>query len=129
MRSALNNLQSTVTGFEKITKENVYKVCDQPHPEYVAQIISHCTKGEFDQACAIVANLWKDGYNVFDIVSMMTRLVQTHDISEELKLIYLKEIAILKMRLLEGVDSLLQIDGFIAVLCDLAKGFQGPKGP
>jgi replication factor C subunit 2/4 len=34
MRYALNNLQATASGFDKvITRENVFKVCDQPHPE------------------------------------------------------------------------------------------------
>lgn len=28
MRYALNNLQATAAGFDKITKENVFKVCD-----------------------------------------------------------------------------------------------------
>jgi replication factor C subunit 2/4 len=28
MRYALNNLQATDAGFDKITKENVFKVCD-----------------------------------------------------------------------------------------------------
>ena len=33
MRYALNNLQATAAGFGSITKENVFKVCDQPHPD------------------------------------------------------------------------------------------------
>jgi replication factor C subunit 2/4 len=33
MRYALNNLQATAAGFGKITKLNVFKVCDQPHPD------------------------------------------------------------------------------------------------
>lgn len=32
MRHALNALQSTVSGFNHVTSENVFKVCDQPHP-------------------------------------------------------------------------------------------------
>ena len=36
MRYALNNLQATASGFDKhISRENVYKVCDQPHPELI----------------------------------------------------------------------------------------------
>ena len=29
---ALNNLQSTHAGFGVVNDENVFKVCDQPHP-------------------------------------------------------------------------------------------------
>ena len=33
MRYALNNLQATAAGFGKVAKLNVFKVCDQPHPD------------------------------------------------------------------------------------------------
>jgi len=32
MRQALNNLQSTYHGFGIVDVDNVFKVCDQPHP-------------------------------------------------------------------------------------------------
>ena len=36
MRYALNNLQATASGFDKvISRENVFRVCDQPHPEII----------------------------------------------------------------------------------------------
>ena len=42
MRYALNNLQATAAGFGKITKDNVFKVCDQPHPELMENVIKQC---------------------------------------------------------------------------------------
>jgi replication factor C subunit 2/4 len=33
MRYALNNLQATAAGFGSINRDNVFKVCDQPHPD------------------------------------------------------------------------------------------------
>jgi DNA polymerase III delta prime subunit len=32
MRQALNNLQATHAGFGRVDVDNVFKVCDQPHP-------------------------------------------------------------------------------------------------
>jgi hypothetical protein len=32
MRNALNAMQSTVSGFGHVSAQNVFKVCDQPHP-------------------------------------------------------------------------------------------------
>ena len=32
LRTALNGLQATVSGFGHVTSTNVFKVCDQPHP-------------------------------------------------------------------------------------------------
>lgn len=39
MRNALNALQSTVSGFERVTSESVFKVCDSPHPVKVKAAI------------------------------------------------------------------------------------------
>lgn len=39
MRNALNSLQSTVSGFGYVSADNVFKVCDQPQPTKVKQII------------------------------------------------------------------------------------------
>ena len=39
MRYALNNLQATAAGFDKISKENVFKVCDQPHPDLMINVV------------------------------------------------------------------------------------------
>lgn len=52
MRNALNNLQSTFSGFELINADNVFKVCDQPHPKLVRHIIGQCAKGEMVSALA-----------------------------------------------------------------------------
>lgn len=50
MRQALNNLQSTANGFGEITSENVFKVCDEPHPILVKEMLMNCVDGEMQQA-------------------------------------------------------------------------------
>ena len=32
MRNALNNLQATFSGFKNVTRENVFKVCEELYP-------------------------------------------------------------------------------------------------
>ena len=55
MRYALNNLQATAAGFDKqITKDNVFKVCDQPHPDLIKNVVRACLKGQFTNACGEV---------------------------------------------------------------------------
>ena len=39
MRSVLNSLQATITGFGRVTKESVLKVCDIPQPEQLTKVI------------------------------------------------------------------------------------------
>jgi replication factor C subunit 2/4 len=51
MRYALNNLQATYAGFNEVTKDNVFKVCDVPHPDLMNNVIRACLSGKFQEAC------------------------------------------------------------------------------
>lgn len=79
MRQALNNLQSTHSGFGIITTENVFKVCDQPHPVVVQQMLRCCAKGDVDGALEKLDALWEDGYAAIDIVTTVFRVVKVFD--------------------------------------------------
>ena len=48
MRQALNNLQATHSGFGYVNQENVFKVCDQPHPQVISDCIAHCLQAGLD---------------------------------------------------------------------------------
>lgn len=39
-----------MSGFRLVTRENVFKVCDQPHPLLVAQIVDSCAKAQLYKA-------------------------------------------------------------------------------
>ena len=54
MRQALNNLQSTKEGFGLVKSENVFKVCDEPHPLLIKDMLTHCNKGSLDDAYKIM---------------------------------------------------------------------------
>ena len=45
MRQALNNLQATHSGFGFVNQENVFKVCDQPHPQIVVDCVAMLPQG------------------------------------------------------------------------------------
>ena len=108
MRYALNNLQATAAGFDKeINRENVFKVCDMPHPEIINSVIKFALKGQFSPACDEVNKVYNEGYNLVDIVHSLTRVIQnTDDIQNDaLRLNYLKEASVVKMRTLEGNTS------------------------
>ena len=48
MRQALNNLQSTKEGFGFFKSTNVFKVCDEPHPLLIKEMLDHCMKADID---------------------------------------------------------------------------------
>lgn len=79
MRQAINNLQSTHSGFGFVSGENVFKVCDQPHPVLVQQMIRACSKGDIEKAMDGLNELWNQGYSAVDIVVTIFRVVKTFD--------------------------------------------------
>lgn len=121
MRSALNNLQATVAGCGKVTHENVFKVCDQPRPEVIHEIISKAQGKEYEQAMKLAEDLWNEGYNAFDIVAGFNKVIQGLDIPELTKLKFLRELSLTKMKLVQGVTTLLQLHGFLAKVYRLSQ--------
>ena len=131
MRNALNNLQATYRGFGTITSDNVYKVCDKPHPEIVKKIIKNCINGETRSACLVMTDLHNKGYSAIDIIGTVFKIVRdskndntksenqkVFDKLDEnnLRLNYIKEIGVTHMRILDGLDSIIQLNGLISRL-------------
>ena len=118
MRHALNNLQSTVSGFGYVSPENVFKVCDQPHPVTVKKILGACAAGELYGALDELQGLWKSGYSAQDIIGTIFRVARSDtDMPEDLKLEFIRDIGFAHMRIAEGNASLLQLQGLAATLC------------
>lgn len=117
MRQALNNLQSTYAGFGYVNAENVFKVCDEPHPLLIKEMLTHCTNSNIDEAYIILKDLWDKGYSAHDIITNIFRVCKTHPMSEYLKLEFIKEIGFTHMKIIQGLESLLQLSGLLARLC------------
>lgn len=120
MRNALNNLQATYSGFGHVNQANVFKVCDQPHPTTVKAIIGYCVLGQTKPAVERIQALWETGYSSSDIIGTLFKVTKAHEMPEALKLEFLREIGFCHMRISEGVNSLLQLLGLVARLCQKA---------
>ena len=107
-------------GFGLISQENVFKVCDQPHPLFVKECLQACIAGDFKKGNHVVEQLWSAGYCGLDIVGNFFRIVKFEPMEERLKLEFIKEIGFCHMRVLDGLDSFLQLSGLIAKLCVVA---------
>ncbi|KAL1406148.1 replication factor C subunit 4 [Vanrija albida] len=121
MRQAINNLQSTWSGFGFVSQDNVFKICDQPHPIVVRAMIKACQKGDIDGALSRIHSLWEQGYSAVDIVTTVFRVVKgMDDLPEYTKLEFIREIGWTHMRILEGVGTIVQLGAMSARLCKLA---------
>jgi replication factor C subunit 2/4 len=93
LRQAINNMQATFSGFGYVSPENVYRVCDQPHPTIIASIVDHCIGGNLDAALSKLDNLFEKGYAPVDLVSTFFRVVKTFSaksLSDSLQLEFIK---------------------------------------
>lgn len=90
MRQAVNNLQATWSGFSFVNAENVFKVCDQPHPVLCQDIIAKCIDADVEKAGDLMAHLFHQGFSGTDIVSTLFKVVKNYDMPEFLKLEFIK---------------------------------------
>jgi len=117
MRQALNNLQCTFSGYGLVNAENVYKVCDEPHPDMMRDYFEDCVHGNLKHAFVKLDKLYKMGYSTDDILSTMSRIVKFVDIPEVLKLEFIKEIAKTHTWAVQGINGRVQLAGLSARLC------------
>ena len=132
MRHALNNLQASFflskSGGGSVNQATVFKVCDQPHPKTVGEIISFCHKGDTKKAVDVMQGLYRSGYSASDIIGTVFKVVKARtDLPEALKLEYLREIGFTHMRIADGVNTLLQLLGLVARLSKLCQGVGDSK--
>ncbi|EGG14607.1 replication factor C subunit [Cavenderia fasciculata] len=122
MRQALNNLQATHSGFGLVNNDNVFKVCEQPHPAIVTMMLSACAECKYKEAYAQMDVLWSKGYASTDILTTMFRVCKTiYAIPEYQRLEFIKEIGISNMRASAGMNTLVQLTGLLARLCDVSR--------
>jgi len=120
MRQAINNLQSTHSGYGLVNRENVFKVCDQPHPVLVTTILESCRDQQLRKATTAMQELWNTGYSAQDIIGTVFRLCKVVEMPEYIKMNFMKEIGFTHMRISEGLSSLCQLTGLLGKLCQLA---------
>ena len=116
MRNALNNLQATFSGFNLVNRDNVFKVCDQPHPAMLLNVLEKCNLGDVFGAHTILHMLWENGYSCMDIIGTLYKVCKTAPMPNDVKLEYIKEIGFTHMRISDGLNTYLQLAGLVARL-------------
>jgi replication factor C subunit 2/4 len=123
LRNALNALQSTSAGFGMVTADNVYRVCDTPHPLTIGRIINACLAQDIATASKFMGDMWRSGYSALDIVTTVFKVLKANNqIQEVLKLDLLQILSATHMRVVDGTTTLTQMFGLCAKLAAISKG-------
>lgn len=123
MRNAINSLQATCAGFGLVNADNVFRVCDQPHPVLVEEILAACiVKKSLDEAHKELTRLMSRGYAPSDVISTFFKVAQGVHLfpNEEVQLQVLRVIGETTMRIAEGVGTQLQLAAMLARIISVA---------
>lgn len=128
LRNGLNHLQATYQGFGYVNATNVFKVCDQPHPIVVQKLITSCVQSNLTEAQRQLNYLIMKGYSAQDIIKTLAKVVRKNidnQLPEYTQLEFIKEIGISHLRMVDGVQSPLQLSALLARLCRVC--FKAPQ--
>ncbi|CBH17953.1 replication factor C, subunit 4, putative [Trypanosoma equiperdum] len=115
LRSAVNALQATCSGYSLVNADNVFKVCDLPHPQLVEAILTSCVKQDLAAAHKEMQRLLGRGYATSDVISTFFRAAQNVKLfrDEKQQLQVLRIIGEVTMRVAEGVGTPLQLASMV----------------
>jgi replication factor C subunit 2/4 len=120
LRVALNYLQSAACGLGELNEDNLFKICDRPQPLVVRNMINACLHDDFDTATKTLIYLIQKGYCASDIVKSMAKVTSmSHELfnGTRIQLLFINKIGEALNRVVNGVNSPLQLSGLIASLC------------
>lgn len=108
IRQSINNLEAIYYGYGFINEENVYKLCYQPHPKIITEMIMSCVNMNLLKAIKIINVLKSDGYCLNDIVLCMINILKEMNIDENIRINFIKYLSDLYITISNGIDSNLQ---------------------
>jgi replication factor C subunit 2/4 len=114
IRQAINNLETTFYGYTDITEENVYKLCYQPHPTIIVEIIKACVDTNLIKSMNYIHELKNAGYCINDILQTMLTNLKDINIEEDIRINFIKIISECYINVSEGIDSNLQLYGCLS---------------
>ena len=115
VRYAINCLESTYFGFNKITYENVYKICEKPPQMQVLSFINLCLSGDIKSAVKEILDLKNNGYCNNDILLTIMNVLKEMNISESNRMAMIESASNAYMIVNDGVDTDLQL---LSCICD-----------
>lgn len=115
IRLAINCLESTYFGFNKITHDNVYRICEKPSKVQIITLLEFCKESKLQEAVNSVLKLKEIGYCNNDILLTIIYVLKEIDIEESKRIKMLEITSRSYMIVNDGVDTDLQL---LRCICD-----------
>lgn len=129
LRTAINKLEATYTGYNEINGETVYKLNNKPQPVIIMGIFKACLEKNLMKASADMKQLTDNGDSPSDIILSMVNILKDDDIkktlgdskkngiSESERIRFMTELSKTCIVINRGVITNLQLDACLARLC------------
>ena len=108
IRQTINNLEATYYGYNKITEDNVYKLCYQPYKQLI-NLIENCVKMNLPIVINLLTDLKNHGYCSNDILLTLLNCLKTASIDEDIRINFIKIISNTYIHICNGIDTNLQL--------------------
>jgi len=135
LRKAIHNLQVIHKSYNLVNENNVFKLCEKPHPEKIKRLIYLCFKKNLKNALICSKKLFDEGHLPTDICLSMVNFLKKYDDSPlDLKktsedyddfskyydknvYIFLEELCSSLLIMNQGLDTNIQFYGCVAKWC------------
>lgn len=108
MRQALNNLQSTWNGFRHVDSANVFKVCDEPHPLLVKEMLLECVDQNISKAYKVIKILFSFALAFYFIILFFACVIALVTFKNKHKTVFhLKMVCLYKFKKIKNMYNTL----------------------
>jgi replication factor C subunit 2/4 len=121
IRYAINNLQAIYYSFGKITEKNIYKICYQPNPDQIINIIRLVLKKDIKSVINELLILKQYGYCNFDIIQTLLSVLRQITINESIRITFIKVLSEYYIKINDGNDTNLQLYAALSKIIQLIR--------
>lgn len=118
MRIAINSLETVYKSFDFVNRENVYKICQQPHIAIIKSIIKECFNQNLTEGIELINTLTIKGYCANDILLSMKTVLDNLNVVDDVKIKFNEIISESNIIVADGLDTNLQLYDCIAKMVD-----------
>lgn len=119
IRQSINILQLIADSFDEINIDNVYKVCNAPHPDIIKECLQGCINNDICGVLNIVKDIINKGYNINDIIKLFINTVYEYNkLTKVKKIDVINKIISYNAYNLDIINSWVQIQGLFASIIE-----------
>ena len=105
--------------FDEINIDNVYKVCNAPHPDVINECLQKCINNDICGVLIIVKDIINKGYSINDIIKLFINTVYEYKKLNKVKKIdVINKIISYNAYNLDIINSWVQIQGLFASIIE-----------